>query len=273
MGKKKHDRIWLIGGTSESRELAIALAQAQISCLVSVTTEAARSLYPQNPLIEIWVGKLEFSEIEKFFHQQDICAILDASHPFAVEISQLAIAAAAEFQLPYLRYERENSDYESQNQPTGIVGPEIHSRSPLYLDSFETLVNGNYLSGHRVLLTIGYRHLSLFRPWQHKCTLFVRLLPSIPALQAAQEAGFSSDRILAIRPPLSLELERALWKHWQISAIVTKASGQAGGEGIKRQLAKELNVKLLMIQRPLIPYPQQTHDLAVSINFCHQAIN
>ena len=36
------------------------------------------------------------------------------------------------------------------------------------------------------------------------------------------------DRIIAIRPPISRELEQALWQQWRISLVVTKASGQSG---------------------------------------------
>lgn len=267
---RKHHRIWLIGGTSESRDLAIALVKAQIPCLVSVTTEAARSLYPCDPLISIWVGKINAAQIKHFFQEQSIAAILDASHPFAVEISQLAIAAAADCQLPYLRYERPNNSQETRSITN--ESKKLKSSSILDLDSFESLIANDYLTGNRVLLTIGYRHLSLFRPWQKNCTLFTRILPSVTALQAALNAGFTSDRILAIRPPITRELERSLLEHWQISMIVTKASGQAGGETIKRQLATELNIQLAIVKRPSIDYPQQTSDFSVSIKFCRQAV-
>lgn len=270
----------MIGGTSESRELARALAESKIPCLVSVTTEAALPLYPRDPLIAVWVGKISAAQIKHFCQEQAIAAILDASHPFAGEISQLAIATAAEFSLPYLRYERPHSaNFSSSTITSSIItsstingANQLKSPSVLYLDSFKTLVAGDYLTGHRVLLTIGYRHLSLFHPWQKHCTLFARILPSHTALQAALDAGFTSNRILAIRPPIALELERSLWQHWQISLLVTKASGQAGGEHIKRQLATELNVQLIIIKRPHIDYPQQTNNLSVSINFCRQAV-
>jgi precorrin-6A/cobalt-precorrin-6A reductase len=42
---KAQNRIWLIGGTQESADLARALTQQQISYVVSVTTESARNLY------------------------------------------------------------------------------------------------------------------------------------------------------------------------------------------------------------------------------------
>ncbi|MEB3336217.1 MAG: cobalt-precorrin-6A reductase [Leptolyngbyaceae bacterium] len=250
-------RIWLIGGTQESAQLAIAISQAQLPGIISVTTEAARGLYTATPELPVRVGKLDVAELLQFLSASSIAAILDASHPYAVEISRLAIAAADQLQIPYLRYER----------------PELETTSTdpaIYLDSFATLLAGDYLKGQRVLLTLGYRSLPLFQAWQNQAILFARILPSLDALSAALDAGFTSDRLIALRPPISLELERALWQQWQITLVVTKASGTAGGEDIKRQLAAELGVTLVIITRPLIHYPQQTRDLAIALEFCHQ---
>uniref|UniRef100_B8HQ30 Precorrin-6x reductase n=1 Tax=Cyanothece sp. (strain PCC 7425 / ATCC 29141) TaxID=395961 RepID=B8HQ30_CYAP4 len=249
-------RIWLIGGTSESRQLAIALSQANRPCTITVTTEPARQLYPSHACLKVIVGKLTPAQLAVFLQAEAIGAIVDASHPFAEEISRLAIAAATEFQIPYLRFER-----------SPIVAPGS-SETVLTLSSFEQLFQGNYLTDQRVLLTLGYKALPLFIPWQNKATLFARILPSIEALEVALAAGFSSDRLFGLRPPLSLELERALWQHWQISLVVTKASGAAGGEAIKRSLAEELGISLIVINRPEVSYPRWTNELAIVLEFC-----
>ncbi len=269
-------RIWLIGGTSESARLAEAIArEAQLPCTISVTTEAAQKLYLKTPLLRVWVGKLDAERVGKFLQEQQIAGILDASHPHAAEISKLAIAAAAHYQIPYLRYERPpaipHSPLSSEGTPSS-PNPGKNPETLIQLDSFETLVTGDFLTKQRVLLTVGYRFLTLFRPWQERATLFARILPSMTALEAALNAGFTSDRLIAIRPPISLELERALWQQWQISMVVTKASGEAGGEDVKRVLAAELGVSLVVIERPQVEYPQQTSDMAAALEFCNSAI-
>ena len=250
-------QIWLIGGTSESATLAKLLISASIPCLVTVTTEAARSLYPlPSSQFQIWVGRLERDHLPIFLHQQNITAILDASHPFAIEISNLAIATAKQYKIPYLRYER------STCTATNFENPIIP------LESFETLLSGDYLREKRVMLTLGYRNLHRFQPWQDYSTLFVRLLPSVVSLEAAFKAGFTPDRIIAIRPPISIELEKALWQQWNISLVVTKASGMAGGESMKRKVAAELGIPLIIIDRPPMNYPQKTTDVNQAIEFC-----
>lgn len=250
-------RIWLVGGTRESADLAIALAQAHLPCTISVTTETAKALYPKHPQLRVVVAKFGAEALRQFLATEEISIILDVSHPYAVEISQRAIAAAAQTSLPYLRFERPRLDF-------------LENQAVVELESWDALLTGNYLQGQRVLLTIGYRLLSQFQPWQEHSTLFARILPSKVALEAALAEGFLPERLFAMRPPIPLAIERALWQHWQISLVVTKASGQAGGEAIKRQLAAELGIKLIAISRPPCAYPQQTSDLAAALAFCHQ---
>ncbi|ERT06006.1 precorrin-6x reductase [Lyngbya aestuarii BL J] len=248
-------KIWLIGGTSESATLANIITSAQIPCIVSVTTDSAKNLYDsESSSLKIWVGKLDNVQIYSFIQQQNIAAILDASHPYAVEISKLAIATSIQYHIPYLRYER--PCYQAKDSQT------------IHLDSFKTLLTGDYLTQQRVMLTLGYRNLAPFKSWQERSTLFVRILPSEVSLKAALDAGFTPNHIIALRPPISPELEKALWKQWNISLVVTKASGVAGGEETKQKVASELGISLIIIDRPQLNYPQQTSDLDAAIDFC-----
>lgn len=247
-------RIWLIGGTGESAELARSLVASGIPCTVSVTTVSAQSLYPDTSLLRVWVGRLTVDELPVFLHRESIGAILDASHPFAVEISRLAIATAQEFSLPYLRFER----------------PMLTPQSKDFSYTLDSLLGSDVLDSQRVLLTLGYRWLEKFRPWQLRATLFARILPSPEALAAALAAGFTPDRLIALRPPISADLERALWQQWQITCVVTKASGTSGGEAIKRQLAQVLGVSLVVLERPPVTYPHQTSSLKVALETCQQ---
>ncbi|GFE70373.1 precorrin-6x reductase [Chroococcus sp. FPU101] len=216
-----------------------------IPTLVTVTTESAKHLYPVSSLLTVKIGKPDPSEIT---------AIVDASHPYASEITKYAIALSHQNHIPYLRYERLN----------------IEAQTAIELDSFETLLESDYLTGQRVLLTVGYKALPLFQPWQNRATLYTRILPVVNSLLVATAAGFSSARIIALRPPISLELEKALWLQWKISLVVTKASGIQGGEDIKRLVAQELNIPLLVIARPKIFYSMQTSSVSEVITFCHQ---
>jgi precorrin-6A/cobalt-precorrin-6A reductase len=244
--------LWVIGGTSDSILLATALAERGIPCLVTVTTAAARRGYPENERLRVRVGALETQELSGFIQQEKIGAIVDASHPFAVEISRGAMATAQSLQIPYWRYER----------PMIEPADGASIKYVNYRPDLEAVLTADTLKGQRVLLILGYRWLAHFRPWQEQATLFARILPSAQALAAALEAGFTPDRLIALRPPIGPELERALWRQWQITRVITKASGVAGGEATKGRVAGELGIPLVVINRPTLNYPDlyQCHD-------------
>lgn len=247
-------KIWLIGGTSDSAAIARKISQTivpNLAMMITVATEAARSLYP--PEITIRVGCLDANQMASWCKQEQIKAIIDASHPYAVEVSQNAIAIAQALHIPYLRYERPPLPF--------------NSRQSMVVDSLDTLLEGNYLQGKRVLLTIGCQALPLFKSYQQQFTLFARILPKPESLQIALDSGFTCDRLICLRPPISAALEAAIWRKWDISLVVTKASGKAGGEDIKHQVARELNVPLITIVRPTVTYPQQTSCLEEVIDF------
>lgn len=261
-----HDpTIWLIGGTEESRHLVSAIAAQPERIpptgrlLISVTTEAARNLYPTAPWLEVWVGRLTPAIASDFLQHYAPQAIIDASHPFAAEVSQRAIALAQQAGVPYLRYERPG--IEAGDRPPAA------ENDILYCDRLEAALTRDRLIGQRTLLTLGYRGLSLCQPWHTVAPLFVRILPSPVALEAAIAAGFSADRLIALRPPISPELETALWKQWGITQVITKASGQPGGEATKRAIAAALGVRLVVITRPAIVYPAVTSTLADAVDF------
>jgi precorrin-6A/cobalt-precorrin-6A reductase len=264
--------LWLIGGTQESVKIAEAIASLQIPCTVTVTTEAAQRLYSPLSGLQVLAGKLDEAKMAAFIQQQRIVAVVDASHPFAVEVSRGAIAAAAAYHIPYLRYERPGvGDGETGGRgDEGELSTQF-SVSPIpNPNSFDALLAGDYLENQRVFLTVGYKALPLFKPWQTRSILFARILPAVNSLEVALSAGFTPDRLIALRPPISPQLEEALWRQWHISLVVTKASGKAGGEDTKRAIAAKLGIPLIIMARPAIAYPQQTSDLNTVITFCRQ---
>ncbi|MDJ0730330.1 MAG: cobalt-precorrin-6A reductase [Crocosphaera sp.] len=252
---KKVGKLWLIGGTGDSVRILQAIAAHSFPCIVTVTTLTAPNLYPTNLLITIQIGKLDRLGIQQLCQQETMRGIIDASHPFAINISQQVIEFANTEGIPYLRYER----------------PSLRSNSQaIYLDSFEKLVKGSYLKNKRVLLTIGCQNLSQFKSWHQQAILYARILPKLNSLEMALNAGFPESQIIALRPPITLELERALWRQWEIDLVVTKASGKQGGEDIKVKVAQELDIPLIIIKRPSLDYPQQTEQISDIIEFCYQ---
>ena len=271
---KNCDRsVWLIGGTSESAKLASALLAAHIPFVVTVTTKAARQLYPEPT--RVVVGQLTPDRMEDFVRTYCIGCVLDASHPFASVISKSAIATVQQIEaknqaIAYIRYER-------RTVSKGDVQTSAGCDRTLTFESIETLFDHLQHHKHRILFTLGYRTLvsyaSHIAKLRQKSQLFARILPSPAAISAAVAVGFSSKEIVALRPPISYDLEKAIWQRWNISCVVAKASGEASGEIVKRQLAAELDVRLALLKRPQITYPHQTEDISQAVQFCKEQLS
>lgn len=246
-------KIWLIGGTVDSRPIVKALIDKDLPCVVTVTTTEAKNLYPVNSLVTLRVGSLAAENIPDFLSRENIKAIVDASHPFASQITGTVTEIATQHNIPYLRFER-------PRLPLG--------KNTVEVPDLATLLKGEYLHHQRVLLTLGTRWLSHFQPLQSQSTLFARILPYPQALEMAIAAGFTSDRIIALRPPIGESLEKALWQSWAIDVVITKASGAQGGELIKQKVAAALGTKLIRIARPKTAIGEITHDLVRIYQFC-----
>ena len=242
--------IWLIGGTSESRAIAQRLTQQGLPWLVTVVSPTAARLYQGLPG-QVKPGALDLAGMQSLIRQHSLRAIVDASHPFATEISQRAMATG----LPYLRFERQAIPLE----PPAESVPDL-----------DTLLQPTYLENSRVLLTLGIKALHQFQPWQQRTRFWARILPTAKA-QAIQ-VGFAPEQLICDRSPTDALAEQALWQKLGVDTVVTKASGGPGGVPIKLAAAQALGVRLLVIARPALAYPQQTHDLDEIVKFCRSKL-
>ncbi len=254
---KNNEKLWLIGGTGDSARIAKAIAEKFLSYIVTVTTSQAIHLYTNDSKINLRIGRLNIEDIHNFCIQEKVKGIIDASHPFAENISRHVINIAQYYSIPYIRYERPCLPIDSQI---------------IYLDSFKTLITEKYLIDKKVLLTVGCNVLPMFKPYHEQSLLFTRILPRLDSLKIALSSGFREENIISLRPPISLDLEKAIWKQWEIDIVITKASGKQGGEDIKSKVSKDLGIPLIVIQRPNINYPRCTQRIPDIINFCYECL-
>ncbi|MFS8857316.1 cobalt-precorrin-6A reductase [Synechococcus sp. H55.7] len=244
----------LIGGTSESRSLAKALSRQGIPWIASVTSEGGRSLYRDLPG-QVVVTRFSLPSLEQFLQERQIRVVVDASHPFAQEISQLAMQVSAQLGIPYLRYER----------PPVALDPWVQ-----VVPDWQGVLTEAVLAGRRLLLTVGVKALPLFVPWQDRCQLYARVLPqSVP--QAVQ-AGIPAERVIGMRLPLSFEQELRLWQRLDLQGVISKDSGEAGGLVVKQAVAKTLGIPLWVVRRPLLSYPWCSQDLAEVVRECQRRL-
>ena len=226
----------IFGGTSEGRELYRACRERGLPVLLSVATEYGRELAEESPEdAGVLAGRLDEPSMEALFSREDISRVIDATHPFAVEVSRNIRAACAARGVRYIRFLREGG---ARREGWTCRSAEEAAR---ILEN----VPGN------ILLTTGSKELSAFSGVSGFGERFyARVLPLEESLRLCREAGLPGSHICAMQGPFSEEWNRLLLRQWEIRVLVTKDAGARGGFAEKLAAAAAEGARVLVIGRP-----------------------
>ncbi len=226
--------VMLFGGTSEGRELAQWLARRGTAVTVCVATDYGAALLPQGRGITCHTGRLDRAGMEALMARRPFACVVDATHPYAVEVTANIKAAAEAAGLPYRRLLRSSDGEDACHKARDIAGAA----------AMLAQMPGN------VLLTTGSKELEPFaRPGLvERC--FPRVLPTVDSLERCLRQGFPPAHIICMQGPFSRELNAALIRQFEIRTLVTKDSGGYGGFRDKAEAARETGCALLVIERP-----------------------
>lgn len=229
--------ILLIGGTSETAQLASALAEAGFKVLISTATDIRLDV-GVHPHLSRRTGLLDQEEIVKIVAERGIRTIVDASHPYAASIRATARQAASTANIPYMNWVRPSALEKSER----VVVSDNHYLAAQTACSF----------GVPVLLTTGSRNLVPYvvEAERNKVDLVVRVLAHPDSLAACRRAGVKSERTVAGRGPFSLDQNLKVLKKFNIGVLVTKDSGVAGGVPEKLEAARIHNCRVVVVRRP-----------------------
>lgn len=231
--------IFVLAGTSDAREVAVSLKNSGYQVLASVVTESgARSL--EEAGIKARVGRLTSDDMSKLLEEIDARFVVDASHPFAEEASKNAVAAAKLSNIPYVRYERKSSSIEENEKITFVSS---------YAEAADVAAEHKGV----VMLTTGSKTLKTFAEKLlgiPDVRMIARMLPRKDNMELCEELGVEQKNIVAMQGPFSKELNIALYKQYDVTLVVTKESGKIGSVDDKIEAAKELNLDVVVIERP-----------------------
>ena len=219
--------ILLLGGTGEARELAARLhPEADI-----ISSLAGRVPDPALPVGPVRIGGFGgVVGLREWLRDNDISAVIDATHPFAATMTAHAAQACAELGLPHLVLARPAWD----TRDTILVASDTEAAQ---------LVAGQGFA--RVFLTTGRSGLASFTGSGAWFLIRVVTPPDAALLPP-------NHRLLLSRGPYGYDDERALLRDNRIDALVTKNSGGRLTEA-KLAAARDLGVPVVMIDRPPLP--------------------
>lgn len=240
-------KVLIYAGTTEGRELAEKLAAASVPCICCVATEYGSMVMRQDEaalpeLIGVLQGRLSAPEMADLEASGDFLAVVDATHPFAVNVTAAILESERilrekGIQIPFFRLLRDAGGtlpadcltYESAGQCADAL----------------TGTDG------RILLTTGSKELSCFCEDEALCSrIIARVLPGRESIEACYRAGLSGSQIIAMQGPFSEEMNLAIFHQYHIRHLVTKQSGRVGGMEDKIAAAKKEGITCHVITRP-----------------------
>lgn len=225
-------RILLLGGVTEALAIARTLGPHHVYSLAGV------GRVPSDLQCQVRVGGYGGAEgLARYISEQRISLLLDATHPYAAQISANAVAAAALAGVPCWALRRPAWQPQAGDDWREIAGWDQLMQA---LRPFK-----------RPLFTLGrepLQHLDEIPPGQFWT---LRALDSCP--------GNERCEVIGARGPFLLEDERQLFARRNIDVLISKNSGSSATEP-KLEVAREGRVPVLILKRPVLPEADRHFD-------------
>ena len=232
--------ILIFAGTTEGRELAEHLAGAGVRCTVSVATEYGAQILGPGKGRTVLQGRLTQEQMEFLIREEDFTCVVDATHPFATEVSAQIRKACEETKVPYLRLARDTEG----ELPDGGFG--IYEAASM--QEAAKILRG--IPGN-LFLTTGSKDLPLLaEEIGEPQRLYVRVLPSVESLRICMECGIPAGHLIAMQGPFTQELNEDILLQTGARAVLTKESGKVGGFDEKVAAAKEVGIPVVVVRNP-----------------------
>ncbi|MGE8159667.1 cobalt-precorrin-6A reductase [Paraburkholderia sp. NPDC080076] len=237
-------RILLLGGTGDALRIARQLGAKHVYSL------AGLGKVPDDLACTVRVGGFGGSEgMARCIESEGMGLVIDATHPYAAQISANAAQASRAMRVPYWALRRPawqpqaGDDWRmvgNWNELTDALAP---FRKPLFTLGREPLAHLDEIPPHQF--------------WIVRC------------LEA--HADTPRARILAARGPFTLEGERALFALQAFDVVVSKNSGGNATEA-KLEVARERGLPVVMLRRPELPAAEREFESVSDLLDALQAV-
>jgi precorrin-6A/cobalt-precorrin-6A reductase len=233
-------RVLILGGTHEAFQLAERLAD--MAGIEIISSLAGRTREPRVPKGQVRTGGFGGAEgLTRYLREARITHLVNATHPFADQISANAVGAAESAGVPLLRLLR----------PAWAARPEDRWIAARHAAEAAELCRR---TGGRIFLTLGSGELDAFAGI-HNAHFLVRMVDAPAAVP------LRDYRIITARGPFSLQDELRLLTEHHIGLIVAKNSG-GDATYAKIEAARRMGLPVVMIERPAIALDPQSPAVA-----------
>ncbi|KEI12936.1 cobalt-precorrin-6A reductase [Clostridium novyi] len=247
--------IGVVVGTSEGKEILSLLNEFTEDIFVSTATKYGGELLENYKYKILNTNPLDKYGFCKIIRDNNINIFIDASHPYAIEVSKNVIEACKCSGIVYFRYERPSIIEEFKNYKNIIKVKD-------YKELKEKLKNIN----GTILDTTGSKNIQKIIDMNLNSRIVHRVLPSSLVIKKCIDLGVKIENLIAIKGPISYELNKAFIKEYNAEALIMKDSGTAGGTYEKAKAIIDMNICGLIIERENIEYKNKFTSIKKLIN-------
>ena len=224
--------ILILGGTAEARKLAERLAGD--TRFITTLSLAGRTRTPAEQPVPVRVGGFGGAEgLAAYIRENGVTILIDATHPYAAQISRNAAEAARLANIPLIALRRP-----AWTRDAGDRWIEV--------DSIRGAVGALGETPRKVFLTLGRQELLPFETAPQHHYLIRSVDPVEPPLDVPHAIYLTS------RGPFAEADEALLLAEHGIEMIVAKNSGGPSSYG-KIAAARKLGIEVIMVRRPVLP--------------------
>ncbi len=220
----------ILGGTSEASSLAHLISKTEFNATISYAGRVER--IRQQPIQKRIGGFGGVDGLTSYIISNGITHLVDATHPFAEQISQNAILASQNTNIPFAALTR--PQWQKQKTDNWYTVPDIKTAAAA-LDC----------NPKRVMLAIGRMHLAHF--YKNPQHFYLLRLVDRPL----EPPAFTNQVIEVSRGPFTTNQDKLLLSKYKIDLMVAKNSG-GNAAYAKIEAARQLKIKVIMIERPVI---------------------
>ena len=216
--------ILVFGGTTEGRKAVEVLEEGGSPYYYSTKTGEQDLTLHHGLRID---GALDAEAMQSFCREHDIHLMVDAAHPFAVQLHQTIAEVSDALKIPAIRYER--------------IFPE-RDASLEWLDSYDQVPHDI----KTLLATTGVQSITKLKPLEAAgVKVYYRILNRESSIALAQKQGARMEQLCYFEDPKNVPVEA--------DAILLKESGLSGGFQEKVDAAKAKGMRILVLKRPETP--------------------
>ena len=230
-------KICVFAGTTEGRKLVDFLNGQSAFVTACVATEYGEALLGSADNLTVLAGRMTRDEMINMLSETCYDLVIDATHPYAVNVTDNISYACNVTGTEYIRLLREKSQVSANEVFVSDVASAVE---------FLNTTKGN------ILLTTGIKDLPQYIGIHgFEDRVYARVLPTEYSLEACSFAGLKPSHIIAMQGPFSEEMNAAMLNSLSAKYMITKDSGEAGGFDNKVKAVKRTGTILVVIGRPL----------------------